>query len=98
MLGNGAVAMQDQELASQVPTKFRDDDAAELFKAQLSLSKVSTFFTLVIHCKNKPIEKVWDDIPRVVLLYSAAQYSLGQGILATILRADAYERKAYLIG
>ncbi len=62
------------------------------------MSKASTFFTLVIHCKNMPIEKVWDDIPRVILLYSAAQYSLSQGTLATILRADAYERKAYLIG
>jgi hypothetical protein len=85
-------------VTSQVPTKIRDDDAAELFKAQLSLSKASTFFTLVIHGKNMRIEKVRDDIPRTVLLYSAALYCLSQGTLATILRADANERNAYLIG
>jgi hypothetical protein len=68
--------MRDLELALQVPTKVRDDDAAELFRALLSLSKASTFFTLIIHGKNMPIEKVRDDIPRAVLLDSAAPYCL----------------------
>jgi hypothetical protein len=90
--------MRDLELASQVPTKIRDDDAAELFKAQLSFSKASTLFTLIIHGKNLPIEKVRDDLPRATLLYSAAPYCLSQETLAIILDADPDERKAYLIG
>jgi hypothetical protein len=96
VLGNDAVAMRDLELASQVPTKSRDDDAAELFKSQLSLSKASTFFTLVVHGKNMPIEKVRDELPRAVLLYSAAPYCLSKRNLDIILGADADERKAYL--
>jgi hypothetical protein len=98
VLGNGAVAMRDLELASQVPTKVRDNDAAELFRALLNLSKASTFFILVIHGKNMPIEKVWDNIPRDDLLYSAVQYCLKKENLDIILDADADERKAYLIG
>ncbi len=90
--------MRDLELVLQVPTKVRDDDAAELFKARLNLSKASTFFTLVIHCKNIPIEKVRDGIPRAVLLHSAAPYCLSKGNLDIILGVDADERKAYLIG
>ena len=94
VLRNGAVALRDLNLASQVPPKTRDDDAADLFKAQLSLSKASIFFTLVIHGKNMPIEKVRDDINRAALLHSAAPYCLSQETLATILDADADERKA----
>jgi hypothetical protein len=99
-LGNGApgaVAMRDLELAAQVPPKNRDDDAAELFKAALSFSKASAFFTLVIQGKNIPVEKVRDDIHRAILLYSTAPYCLSQGNLDIILGADADERKAYLI-
>jgi hypothetical protein len=57
VLGNGAVAMRELELASQAPPKNRNDDAAQLLKAELSLSKASTVFTLVIHAKNMPIDK-----------------------------------------
>ena len=98
VLGNGAIAMRDLKLAAQVPPKNRDDEALELFKAKLSLSKASTFFTLVIHGKNMPIEKVRDDIPRAVLFHSSAPYSLSKANLDIILGADADERKAYLIG
>ncbi len=87
VLGNGAVAMRDLELALQV----RDDDAAELFRALLSLSKASTFFTFVIHCKNMPIEKVRYYIHHAILLYSAAPYCLSKGNLGIILGADADE-------
>jgi hypothetical protein len=60
----------------------------------------STFFTLVIHSKNMPIEKVTsrDEIPRAVLLYSAAPSCMSKGNLDRILGADADKRKAYLIG
>ena len=44
--GNGAVSMRDLDLSLRVPTKIRnDDDAPDLFKAKVSLSKASTFFT-----------------------------------------------------
>ena len=93
--------MRDLDLASRVPTKIRDDDdAADLFKAKLSLSKASTFFTLVIHGMNLPImiEKVRDENVRLILLYSAAPYCLSEETLKAILEADSDERKAYLIG
>ena len=98
ILSNGVVSMRDLELAAQVPTKIRDEEAAELFKAKLTLSKAFTFFTFLLHGKNLPVEKVRDETARVILLYSAAPYCLSQETLATILDADSDERKAYLIG
>ncbi len=98
ILSNGVVSMSDLDLASQVPTKIRDDEAAELFKAKLTLSKAFTFFTFLLHGKNLPVEKVRDESARAILLYSAALYCLSQETLATILDADSDERKAYLIG
>jgi hypothetical protein len=35
-LRNGVVAMRDLDLASRVPTKTRDDDAAKMFHAKLT--------------------------------------------------------------
>ncbi len=85
ILSNGAVSMRDLDLASQVPTKIRDEEAAELFKAKLTLSKAFTFFTFLLHCKNLPIEKVRDKTARAILLYSAAPYCLSEETMATIL-------------
>ncbi len=49
ILSNGVVSMRDLDLASQVPTKIRDEEAAELFKTKLTLSKAFTFFTFLLH-------------------------------------------------
>jgi hypothetical protein len=98
VLGNGAVSMRDLDLASQVPTKVRDVGTAELFKAKPTLSKAFTLFTLVLHGKNLPIEKIRDETHRLILLYSAAPYCLSKETLQTILEADSDERKAYMIG
>ncbi len=38
-LGNSVVSMRDLDLASRVPTKTRDDYAAKMFHAKLTLSK-----------------------------------------------------------
>ncbi len=38
-LGNSVVSMRDLDLASRVPTKTKDDDAAKMFHAKLTLSK-----------------------------------------------------------
>ena len=89
--------MRDLDLASQVPAKIRDEEAAELFKAKLTLSKAFTLFTLIVHGKNLPIEKIRDETYRLTLLHSAAPYCLSKETLDTILGADRDERNAYLI-
>ena len=98
VLRNGTVSMRDLDLASRVPTKVRDEDAAELFKAKPTLSKAFTLLTLVVHGKNLPIKNVRDSIPRDILLYSASPYCISKDTLDIILGADSDERKAYLIG
>jgi antitoxin component of RelBE/YafQ-DinJ toxin-antitoxin module len=90
--------MRDLELASRVPTKIKDDGADKLFNASLTLSKAFTLFTLIIHGKNLPIEKVRDEPHRLILLRSAAPYCLSKETLDTILGADRDEMNAYLIG
>ncbi len=98
ILSNGTVSMRDLALAAQVPTKVRDEGTAELFKAKPTLSKAFTLFTLILHGKNLPVEKIRDETHRLVLLYSAAPYCLSKETLQTILEADSDERKAYMIG
>ena len=98
VLGNGTVSMRDLSLATQVPTKVRDEGTAELFKARPTLSKAFTLFTLILHGKNLPIEKIRDETHRLILLYSAAPYCMSKETLDTILEADCDERKAYMIG
>jgi antitoxin component of RelBE/YafQ-DinJ toxin-antitoxin module len=98
ILGNGVVAMRDLALASRVPTKTKDEDTPKLYNASLTLSKAFTLFTLIIHGKNLPIEKVRDETHRLILLRSAAPYCLSKETLDTILGADRDEMNAYLIG
>jgi hypothetical protein len=38
-LSNGVVSMRDLDLASRVPTKTRDDDAAKMFHAKLTFEE-----------------------------------------------------------
>ena len=58
ILSNGTVSMRDLALAAQVPTKVRDEGTDELFKAKPTLSKAFTLFTLIVHGKNLPVEKL----------------------------------------
>ena len=97
-LSNGVVAMRDLDLAARVPTKTRDDDAAKMFNAKLTLSKAFTLFTLMVHGPRMPVEKARDDTHRRILLHSAAPYALSQETLETILGADRDELIAYTIG
>ena len=97
ILGNGVVAMRDLDLASHVPTKTKDEDTPRLYNASLTLSKAFTLFTLIVHGKNLPIEKVRDEPNRLSLLHSAAPYCLSKETLDTILGADRDEKNAYLI-
>ena len=90
--------MRDLELASRVPTKTRDEDAAKLFNSSLTLSKAFTLMTFIMHGKNLPIEKIRDDNNRHVLLYSAAPYCVSKDTLDLVLGADRDERNAYLVG
>ena len=96
ILGNGVVAMRDLDLASHVPTKTKDEDTPRLYNASLTLSKAFTLFTLIVHGKNLPIEKVRDEPNRLSLLHSAAPYCLSKETLDTILGADRDEKNAYL--
>ena len=89
--------MRDLGLASRVPTKTKDEDTPKLYNASLTLSKAFTLFTLIVHGKNLPIEKVRDETHRLILLRSAAPYCLSKETLDTILEADSDEKNAYLI-
>ena len=91
--------MPDLDLASRVQTKIKDNGPDKLFNSRLTLSKAFTLFTLIIHGKNLPIEKVRDETHRLILLRSAAPYCLSKETLDTIiLGADRDEMNAYLIG
>ena len=89
--------MRDLELASRVPTKTKDENTPKWFNASLTLSKAFTLFTLIVHGKNLPIEKIGDENHRLILLYSAALYCLSKDTLDTILGADRDAKNAYLI-
>jgi hypothetical protein len=95
---NGVVAMRDLDLASRVPTKTRDDDAAKMFHAKLSLSKAFSLFTMMAYGPRMPIEKAREESHRRILLNSAAPYSLSMATLETILAADRDELSAYELG
>jgi hypothetical protein len=97
-LRNGVVAMRDLDLASRVPTKTRDDDAAKMFHAKLTLSKAFSLFTMMVYGPRMPVEKARDESHRRILLNSAAPYSLSKETLETILRADSDELSAYELG
>jgi hypothetical protein len=94
-LRNGVVAMRDLDLASRVPTKTRDDDAAKMFHAKLTFSKAFSLFTTMAYGPRMPIEKARDESHRRILLNSAAPYSLSKETLETILAADRDELTAY---
>ena len=63
--------MRDLDLAARVPTKTRDDDAAKMFNAKLTLSKAFTLFTLMVHGPRMPVEKARDDTHRRVIVASS---------------------------
>ena len=60
------------------------------------MSKAFTLFTMIVHGKNLPIEKIRDENHRLILLYSAAPYCLSKETLDTVLGADRDEKNAYL--
>ena len=97
-LDNGNVSMRYLELASQIPTKTRDDDAAKLCNAKLPLTKAFSIFAMMAYGPRLPIEKIRDETHRRILLRSAAPYSLSVESLETILAADRDELTAYEIG
>jgi len=97
-LRNGNVAMRDLDLASRIPTKTRDDDAAKMFNAKLPLTKAFSLFTMMAYGPRMPIEKARDESHRRILLLSAAPYSLSIESLETILAADRDELNAYELG
>jgi hypothetical protein len=90
--------MRYLELASQIPTKTRDDDAAKLCNAKLPLTKAFSIFAMMAYGPRLPIEKIRDETHRRILLRSAAPYSLSVSSLETILAADRDELTAYEIG
>jgi hypothetical protein len=94
-LVDGVVSMLDLDLASRVPTKTRDDDAAKMFHAKLTLSKAFSLYTMMVYGPRMPIEKARDEPHRRILLYSAAPYCLSKETLETILGADRDELSAY---
>ena len=98
LLSNGVVSMRTLPLAKTVPTKTRDPEAPKLFHASPSLSKAFTLFCFIHSGKHMPVEKIRDEHTRLLLLHSAAKFSLTEESLNTIMEADIEERHAYLIG
>ena len=98
VLGNGVVSMRALDLAHQVPTKSRDVDAPKLFSVSLTLSKAFTLICFVHSGKHMPVEKHRDEAARLIILQSAAKYSLNAASLKKIMDSKADERSAYLIG
>ncbi len=76
VLTNGVVSMRSLDLAHQVPTKFRDTDTPKLFSVSLTLSKAFTLIIFVHGGKHMPVEKHRDEAARLIILQSAAKYSL----------------------
>ena len=98
VLANGVVSMRALDLAHQVPTKSRDTDAPKLFSVSLTLSKAFTLISFVHSGKHMPVEKHRDEPARLIILQSAAKYSLNAASLKKIMDSKADERSAFLIG
>ena len=98
ILSNGVVSLRALDLAHQVPTKSRDDGALKLCNVSLTLSKAYTLLCFV-HCgKHMPVEKHRDEAARLILLQSAAKYSLNAESLMKIMGSGADQRSAFIVG
>ena len=93
---NGNFSMRELDLASLVPPKTRAIDAPRFFNASLSFSKAFTVASVIINGKHMPVEKHRDGPNRLILLHTAAQFSLSKDQLDTILEADPVEMGAYV--
>jgi hypothetical protein len=81
-----------------VSTKARDDGAQKLCQVSLTLSKAFILICFV-HCgKHMPVEKHRDEPARLILLQTAAKYSLNAASLKKIMDSEPDERSAFLIG
>ena len=79
-----------------IPSKTRDEGAPRFYNAALSLSKSFTVASLIIYGKHMPVEKHRDSTSRLILLHTAAQFSLSKDQLDTILEASPLEMGAYV--
>ena len=86
--------MRYLDLASLVPPETRAIDAPRLFNASLALSKAFTVASFIINGKHMPVEKHRDSTNRLILLHTAAQFSLSKDQLDTILEASPMEMGA----
>ena len=93
---NGNCSMRELELANQIPSKTRDESAPRMFHASLSIGKAFTVVCLIINGKHMPVEKHRDGPNRLILLHTAAQFSLSKDQLDMILEADPVEMGAYV--
>ncbi len=90
--------MRSLDLGHQVPTKSRDAGTQKLFSISLTLSKAFTLITFVHGGKHTPVEKHRDEAAaRLIILQSAAKYSLNPASLKKIMDSDPDERSAYII-
>jgi hypothetical protein len=76
----------------------RDTGTPKFFSASLTLSKAFTLITFVHGCKHMPVEKHRDEAARLIILQSAAKYSLNPASLKKIMDSDPDERSAFIIG
>jgi len=98
VLKNGVVALKNLQLSELVAKKKRYHGAAPLFKANLLWGQAYTLFCLIKHGKDIPTEKVRDHDKRLLIMYSASPYALGDDECSALEEADILDLRPYLLG
>ena len=98
VLKNGVVALKNLELSELVVKKKRYLGAIPLFKSNLLWGQAYTLFCMTKYGKEIPTEKVRDHDKRMLIMYSASPYALGDDQCDALEQADKLDLKAYLIG
>jgi hypothetical protein len=93
---NGVVSMRELDLASLLPARTRDPSAKRFFNASLPFTKSFTVMSFIINGKHMPVEKHRDSTLRMILVCTAAQYSLSADQLELLLEAQPDELCAYM--
>jgi hypothetical protein len=98
VLKNGVVALKNLKLSELVAKKKSYLGATPLFKANLLWGQAYTLFCLIKYGKDIPTEKVRDHDKRMLIMYSASPYALGDEQCRALDEADTLDLRPYLLG
>jgi hypothetical protein len=98
ILKNGVVALKNLKLSELVNKKKCFPGATPLFKAKLLWGQAYTLFCLIKFGKDIPTEKVRDHDKRLLIMYSASPYALGDDECSALEEADILDLRPYLLG